>query len=134
MSEQRWAVLRAEAGNGWLVVRPSEVCREDDGLLGCWGFDSRHHTWEEAMQEADRMARTEAVTLPRLVPGEWTTAGGFQVIPESPGCGDALEVDELDHDGVYFVIGKEDCEPLALVLLAHARGRANREAIMEEDK
>ena len=121
MSEQqRWAVMSAE-GSGWLVVHPGDV-RRYDGLLDCWDVHSRHHTWEEAMQEADRMARTEAVTLPRLVPGEWTTAGGFQVIPESPGCGDALEVDELDHDGVYFVIGKEDCEPLAGVLLAHARG------------
>ena len=122
MSEQRWAVMSAE-GSGWLVVHPSDV-RRYDGRLDCWEVHSRHHTWEEAMQEADRMARTDTVTLPRLTPGEWTTVGNFRVIPESPGCGDALEVDELDDDGAYFIIAKEDCEPLARVLLAHARKEA----------
>ena len=122
MSEQKWAVLGDEAMNGWIVAHPGDVLRGGDGRLECWEVHSRHHTWEEAMQEADRMARTDTVTLPRLTPGEWTTVGNFRVIPESPGCGDALEVEEIDHDGVYFVIGKEDCEPLAGVLLAHARG------------
>lgn len=122
MSEQqKWAVLGTEARNGWVVVHPGDVFRWDDGRLECWDVHSRHHTWEEAMQEAERQSRTITATLPRLTPGEWTTAGNFRVIPESPGCGDALEVDELDHDGAYFIIGKEDCEPLALALLAHAR-------------
>ena len=112
-------------GSGWLVVHPGDVYRTDDGLLGCWEVHSRHHTWEEAMQEADRMARTDTVTLPRLTPGGWTTAGSFRVSPGPPWLGDALEVDELDHDGAYFIIGKEDCEPLARVLLAHARKESN---------
>ena len=120
MSEQRWAVLSARPGNGWLVVHPGDVFRYD-GILDCADVHSTYSTWEEAMQEADRMARTVTVTLPRLTPRKWTKAGGFQVIPESPGCGDALEVDEIG-DGEYFIIGKEDCEPLALALLAHARG------------
>ena len=126
MSKYKWSVLRTESGNGWLVVHPGEVLRESNGRLDCWEVHSRHHTWEEAMQEADRMARTDTVTLPRLTPGEWTTVGNFRVIPESPGCGDALEVDELDDDGAYFIIAKEDCEPLARVLLAHARKEASQ--------
>ena len=124
MSEQKWAVLADEAMNGWIVAHPGYVFRRSDGLLDCWATHSRQHTWEEAMQEADRMARTVTVTLPRLTPGEWTTVGNFRVIPESPGCGDALEVDEIG-DGAYFIIGKEDCEPLALALLAHARKETN---------
>ena len=124
MSEQRWAVLGDIERNGWIVAHPSDTFRGSDGLLECWAVHSRHDTWAEAMQEADRMARTVTVTLPRLTPGKWTAAGGFQVIPEPPGCGDALEVDEIG-DGEYFVLGKEDCEPLALALLAHARKETN---------
>ena len=126
MSEQRWAVLGDPDGHGWLVVRPCDVFRRIDGLLECWATHSRHDTWAEAMQEADRMARTVTVTLPRLAPEEWTKAGNFYVIPELPWMGDALEVDELDDDGAYFIIGMEDCEPLALALLAHARKEQHR--------
>ena len=121
MGKQRWAVLKDADRIGWIVVHPGDVFRTGYGLLDCWDIHSYHGTWEEAMQEADRQTRTDTVTLPRLTPGEWTTVGNFRVIPESPGCGDALEVDELDDDGAYFIIAKEDCEPLALVLLAHAR-------------
>ena len=112
MSEQqRWAVLRAEAGNGWLVVRPSEVCREADGLLGCWGFDSRQHTWEEAMQEADRMARTVTVTLPAN-PGIEITAR-----TERHSGWSSL------HPRFYLAADADaDLENIALALLAHARG------------
>ena len=120
MSKYKWTVLSTETMNGWLVVHPGEVLRESNGRLDCWAVHSRHHTWEEAMQEADRMACTVTVTLPRLAPEEWTTAGNFRVIPEKPWLGDALEVDEIG-DGEYFILGKEDCEPLALALLAHAR-------------
>ena len=120
MSKYKWTVLSTETMNGWLVVHPGEVLRESNGRLDCWDVHSRHHTWEEAMQEADRMACTVTVTLPRLAPEEWTTAGNFRVIPEKPWLGDALEVDEIG-DGEYFILGKEDCEPLALALLAHAR-------------
>ena len=120
MSKYKWTVLSTETMNGWLVVHPGEVLRESNGRLDCWAVHSRHHTWEEAMQEADRMACTVTVTLPRLAPEEWTTAGNFRVIPEKPWLGDALEVDEIG-DGEYFILGKEDSEPLALALLAHAR-------------
>ena len=58
MSEQRWAVLGDEAMNGWLVVHPGDV-RRYDGILGCWDVHSRHHTWEEAMQEAGRCLRCD---------------------------------------------------------------------------
>lgn len=121
MSEQRWAVLGDAARNGWIVVHPGEVIR-DDGRLDCWEVHSRHDTWTEAMQEADRMARTVTVTLPRLAPGEWTRTGNFRVFPERPWLGDALELDACDDAGEYFILGKEDCEPLALAILAHARG------------
>ena len=121
MSEQKWAVMSSVTGS-WGVASPEHAYREDDGLLACTEWESLHDTWAEAMQEVDRMTRTVTVTLPRLAPGKWTAAGGFQVIPESPGCGDALEVDEIDPDGEYFILDKEDCEPLALALLAHARG------------
>lgn len=56
MSKQRWAVLGGEDRDGWLVVRPGDVCRYN-GILGCWDVHSRYDTWEEAMQEANRMAR-----------------------------------------------------------------------------
>lgn len=125
MSEQRWAVLRGAARNGWLVAHPNDIIRHD-GRLDCWAVHSRHDTWAEAMQEADRMACTVTVTLPRLAPEEWTKAGNFYVIPEPPWCGDALEVDELGNDdGTSFTISKEDCDPLALALLAHARKETN---------
>ena len=58
MSKQKWAVLEATGGNGWLVVRPGDVCRFYDGRLDCWDVYSRHSTWKEAMQEANHMART----------------------------------------------------------------------------
>ena len=57
MSEQKWAVLKDEDRIWWLVVQPCDVCRYD-GILDCADIHSRHHTWEEAMQEADRMVRT----------------------------------------------------------------------------
>ena len=125
MSEQKWAVMSTMIG-GWGVARPENVYRESDGLLACIEWDSFYDTWAEAMQHADTQTNTETVTLtlPRLAPGEWTTVGNFRVAPEPPGCGDALEVDELYLDGAYFVIAKEDCEPLAAALLAHARRKA----------
>lgn len=63
MSEQRWAVLGDAARNGWIVAHPGDLFRYD-GRLECWVVHSRHDTWTEAMQEADRMARTVTVTLP----------------------------------------------------------------------
>ena len=58
MSKQRWAVLKDEDRVWWLVVQPCDICRGDDGILECWDVHSHHSTWEEAMQEANRMART----------------------------------------------------------------------------
>ena len=58
MSEQqRWAVMCSMTGS-WGVARPEHAYHEDDGLLACTEWESLHDTWAEAMQEANRMART----------------------------------------------------------------------------
>ena len=126
MSEQRWAVMCSMTGY-WGVARPEHAYHEDDGLLACTEWESLHDTWAEAMQYADTQARTVTVTatLPRLDPGEWITVGGFRLIPDPPWLGGDLRVDEINDDGEYFILGKEDCEPLALALLAHARKGRN---------
>lgn len=122
MSEQKWAVLGGDDRTGWFVIHPGDVFRCGDGRLECWDVHSRHDTWEEAMQEADRMARTVTVTLPanpdRVLPvtkimthsepeGTWTkrtyTVYGYQ---------------EITIPDAYR-------EPLALALLAHARKETN---------
>ena len=125
MSEQRWAVLGTETMNGWLVVHPGDILRMDDGRLECWDVHSRHHTWEEAMQEADRMARTVSVTLPRV--------GDIHALPLSS---KAHKEDPIlvSHDPPevrirYSAQGttntlclfRDELEPVARVLLAHAR-------------
>ncbi len=122
MSEQRWAVLGGADGE-WLVVHPGDVCRTDDGLLGCWEVHSRHHTWQEAMQEADRMARTGTFTLP---------ANPDWVLPVTMIRG------TRDPEGVWtertyqvswdleITIPDAYREPVALALLAHARKEQHR--------
>ena len=121
MSEQRWAVLGVPDGNGWLVVHPCDVFRYD-GILDCLDVHSYHSTWTEAMQEADRMARTVTVTLP---------ANPGRVMPVT------TIMMSSDPDGIwtertYRVDGRRELtipdayrEPLALALLAHARKEAN---------
>lgn len=114
MSEQqKWRVLWD--GRNWSVLDPKY-----GWSVHPWTFDA----WTDAIHFADQQARTITVTLPRLAPGEWATVGNFCATPEPPWLGDALEVAELGRDGAYFIVGKEDCEPLALALLAHARRRA----------
>lgn len=119
MSETKWAVLKDAYKSGWLVIHPGETFRVDDGRLDCWDVHSRHHTWEEAMQEADRQYRTETVTMP---------ANPDRVLPVTK------IIMSSDPEGAwtertYRVAGQEITipdayrEPLALALLAHARKR-----------
>ena len=116
MIGQKWAVLRTEAGNGWLVVHPGEVLRESNGRLDCWSVHSRHHTWEEAMQEADRQYRTETVTMP---------ANPDRVLPVTyiMICRDGRTERTYRVAGQEITIPDAYREPLALALLAHARKR-----------
>ena len=121
MSEQKWAVLKDEDRIGWLVVQPCDVCRYN-GIPECWDAHSHHSTWEEAMQEADRMARTVTVTLP---------ANPDRVMPET------ATMMSSDPGGVwiertYRVPGGQDVtipdacrELVGLALLAHARKETN---------
>ena len=122
MSEQRWAVLGTETMNGWLVVHPGDILRMGDGRLECWDIHSRHHTWEEAMQEADRMARTVTVTLP---------ANPGRVMPETATMV-SWELGSVWVERTYMVPGGQDVtipdacrERVALALLAHARKDRN---------
>lgn len=120
MSEQKWAVMSTMIG-GWGVARPEHAYRESDGLLACTEWESLHDTWEEAMQEVDRMARTETVTLP---------ANPDEVMPE-------VKVAAYDRgydiwiDRTYLLAGYHELtipdayrETVALALLAHARRKA----------
>ena len=121
MSEQKWAVLGTEAMNGWLVAHPGDVLRLDDGRLECWAVHSRHHTWEEAMREAFRQARTITATLP---------ANPDRVLPVT-----SIMV-RHDLGGVWvertyrvawdweITIPDKYRETVALALLAHIRGEA----------
>ena len=123
MSEQRWAVLGTEAMNGWLVVHPGDVFRVGYGLLDCWDIHSHHSTWAEAMQEADRMARTTTVELPanpdRVLP---VTTIMTRSDPEGTWTERTYRVDEYQA----FTIPDAYREPLALALLAHARKEQHR--------
>ena len=122
MSEQRWAVLGHPDGNDWLVVHPGDVFRGGDGLLECWDAHSRHYTWAEAMQEADRMARTVTVTLP---------ADPDRVMPETATMARS-EAGGVWVERTYRVPGGQDVtipdayrETIALTILAHARKESN---------
>ena len=123
MSKQKWAVLGTETMNGWLVVHPGDVFRMDDGRLECWDVHSRHHTWEEAMQEADRQARTVTVTLP-ADPGKVLPVTGVMMSRDPEGVW-------IEH--TYRVAWDWDItipdayrETVALALLAHARKEQHR--------
>ena len=126
MSEQRWAVMSAE-GSGWLVVHPGDVFRYD-GILDCADVHSTYSTWAEAMQEADRMACTVTVTLPRVQDKHeikvsddvvvpiivWKNHKGDYVVQESVGMFGSVE------------LSPDELEPVALTLLAHARKEQHR--------
>lgn len=128
MSEQRWAVLGTETGHEWLVIHPGDVSRRSDGRLECWGIHSSHDTWAEAMQEADRMARTVTVTLSRVQDKHeikvsddvvvpiivWKNHKGDYVVQESVGMFGSVE------------LSPDEIEPVALALLAHARKEQHR--------
>lgn len=120
MSEQqRWAVM-CSMTRYWGVVRPEHSYRED-GLLACSEWESLHDTWAEAMREADRMARTETVTLPanpdRVLPA---TTIRTRSTPE----GTWTERTYKMPSGQDITIPDAYREPLALALLAHVRRQA----------
>lgn len=133
MSEQKWAVMRGERG-AWIVSTPDHTDRDDDGRLICWDVDSIHDTWTEAMQEADRMARTVTVTLPRAKVTKFATDNASRRAD--------MRLDTT-HDGVLLsrtsihpwklrwrtndqaaYIPNSQLQDVALALLAHARRRA----------
>lgn len=118
MSEQRWAVLGDAARNGWLVVHPGDVCRMSDGRLECWAVHSRHDTWTEAMQEADRMARTVTFTLP-ADPDRHAPYRGAVASSEAPA---QYQFGGPDGDWSNKInLEAAQITPFALALLVHAR-------------
>lgn len=124
MSEQKWAVMRSMDGY-WGVVRPEHVYRED--LLGCSEWESLHDTWAEAMRYADEQARTITVTLPRVgtshtIPADITPDPDIHITRESAPHG--YEVACIQSGNSVLRLGGGEREPLALVLLAHARRQA----------
>lgn len=129
MSEQRWAVMRDER-EAWIVSTPDHTDRDDDGRLICWDVDSIHDTWTEAMQEADRMARTITVTLPRVgtshtIPADITPDPDIHITRESAPHG--YEVACIQSGNSVLRLGGGEREALALALLAHARRKENRQ-------
>ena len=118
MSEQqRWAVMCSMTGY-WGVARPEHSYREDDGLLACTEWESLHDTWAEAMQEADRMARTVEITVPRpqrLTTLYWGVPEVQVMIEHSP------RYSELNQRDQRIIIRADQREDMALQLLAHAR-------------
>lgn len=118
MSEQRWAVLKDADRIGWIVVHPGDVFRTGDGIYDCWDAHSHHSTWEEAMQEADRMARTVTVTLPA-----YQNPTTINAEPASPvTIYKSGPLTQIEAGGVRFNLFRHELEPVALALLAHARG------------
>lgn len=101
-----------------------------------WGWAQRgeFESFKKAIAEVDRMARTIEVTLPRVSghtrltahngePGGHPT--GYIIIPKEQGRYSALTVfGPWGEAGIY---DRQDIEPLALALLAHARKHPDRE-------
>ena len=117
MSEKKWAVLGDEAGSGWIVAHPGDVFRRIDGLLECWATHSRHDTWAEAMQEADRMARTVTVTLPAYQNPTTINADPASLVT-------IYTLGTLAHieaGGMRLNLFRHELEQVSLALLAHAR-------------
>ena len=128
MSEQRWAVMCSMTGY-WGVARPEHAYREDDGLLACIEWESLHDTWEEAMQEANRLARTITVTLPSPQAAHTIPAA----VPDEHSIhvrtvGQLTEISAISSPGRLMRINlyHDELEPVALALLAHARKEQHR--------
>lgn len=116
----RWAVRKNVFAEGWAVYRVSP-----DGANGVlWTRVSQWlDTWREAMDYADRRARTVEVVLPRIagcgdrVPGApglklgWEFAGGE---PDAP----VFWVEAEGSDVIY--VQPDELRPLALALLSLA--------------
>lgn len=116
----RWAVRQNLFRDGWGVYRVSP-----DGVSGVlWERISPwFDTWREAMDHADRMARTVEVVLPRnyaLPTGRHTVHRNGLIIEYQRSC----SYPKLQPS--YVVVEPEERRPLALALLALAE-REGRE-------
>lgn len=122
MSEQRWAVIGDAARNRWLVIHPGDAFRGSDGRLEWWDAHSLHDTWAEAMQEADRMARTVTVTLPAN-PDRVLPATNIMVSSDPEG----VWIERTYRVAWDWDVTIPDAyrETVALALLAHARKETN---------
>lgn len=118
--------MSAGAMNGWLVIHPGDVFRGGDGLLDCWNVHSRHHTWEEAIQEADRMARTDTVTLPRVQDKHEIKVSDDVTVPIIVWKNRKGDFTVKERGTLGSVeLSPDELEPVALVLLTHARKEDN---------
>ena len=84
-------------------------------------------TWREAMDYADRMARTREVVLPRQqlplsLPGLEEDEPVFVTYDIEDGCVYLTDQD----DGDMIVLYPHELRPLALVLLAYLEGKEGR--------
>jgi|LSQX01.1.fsa_nt_gb hypothetical protein len=121
MNKQRWAVMCSMTGY-WGVVRPEHVHREDDGLLACSEWESLHDTWTEAIQEADRMARTVTATLTLPAYRNPTAINVDRASPVT--IYTAGPITQIEAGGMRTNLFRHELEQLALTLLAHARRQA----------
>lgn len=105
MTSQRWQVLHGATGLGHVwIAQPKE---EGPGAV----FD----TWREAMDYADRQARTIEVTLPTSAT---THLFSLHTYPVDDGL--FIERREIGFwQSIGIEIKRHELEPLALALLAH---------------
>lgn len=106
----KWKVFQSYIGRGWAV--------RHRGKLGIWHFSS----WREAMDYADRMARTVEVVLPRLTAlptGRHTVQRDGLVIEFEQ----SRSQPQLQPG--YLVVEPWERRPLALALLALAEQEEN---------
>ena len=115
-----------------MTARKWKVTRTGAGLWRAWDGDGYHRgscfTWADAMQEADRGARTITVVLPRVgrqlqipVPEDYKDDCPISVSNHGSFIGVAFTAQGLKQD---VAIHPDELEPLALALLAHARRQA----------
>lgn len=108
----KWKVWRHPLSGKWIVNDPDRRLVQAPG-----------NTWREAMDYADRMARTVEVVLPRI-------AGCGDRVPGAPGIRLGWEYMAMDRDALAFWVEDEgsdvihvqldELRPLALALLALA--------------
>lgn len=119
----RWRVVRARGLGehwpnclqGWYVER--------DGCHGSMWFP----TWREAMDWADRLARTREVVLPRITESKVMIPGALGLSLESGRTWDGKR-NTWVRDGVSMVyVASYELRPLALALLALAEQEVRNE-------